>query len=46
LQNIRERLAALYDDRARLILRDNAPSGLVATLLLPLAVGPDEPDVS
>ena len=36
LKNIRDRLAGLYGDRAQLTLPQNAPTGVVATLTLPL----------
>ncbi len=36
LKNIRDRLAGLYGDQAQLTLRQNAPTGVVATLSLPL----------
>lgn len=35
LSSIRERLNALYGDDGRLLLEDNQPSGLVATLMIP-----------
>ena len=37
LANIRERLYALYDERAQLSLRANIPCGVIAELCLPLA---------
>ena len=37
LANIRERLYALYGERAQLSLRANIPSGVIAELCLPLA---------
>jgi PAS domain S-box-containing protein len=36
LENVRARLRALYKDEARLILEDNVPSGLSATIEVPL----------
>ena len=36
LTNIRERLAALYGDAAKLTLESNSPSGVIATLEVPL----------
>ncbi len=36
LANIRERLAALYGDAAKLTLESNLPSGVIATLEVPL----------
>jgi len=36
LSNIRERLQSLYDDNARLILKENLPSGLKAIIEVPL----------
>ena len=38
LANIRERLAALYGDQAKLTLEENAPHGVIATLEVPLGV--------
>jgi Histidine kinase len=38
LTNIRERLAALYGDQAKLTLEENAPHGVIATLEVPLGV--------
>ncbi|MCS7101371.1 MAG: ATP-binding protein [Burkholderiaceae bacterium] len=38
LSNVRERLAALYGTRARLIVEANAPSGTVVTVQVPYAV--------
>jgi len=35
LANVRERLEALYDGNARLILEDNQPSGLKVTMEIP-----------
>jgi LytS/YehU family sensor histidine kinase len=35
LSNIRERLQTLFDGRGRLILEENAPSGLKAILEVP-----------
>jgi len=35
LANVRERLEALYDGKARLILEDNQPSGLKVTMEIP-----------
>lgn len=37
LANVRERLEALYDGKARLILEDNNPSGLKVTMEIPHA---------
>ena len=37
LSNVRERLKALFHEKARLILEENAPSGLKATLEIPHA---------
>jgi len=34
---VRERLAALYGDRARLIIEDNLPSGTRVTVEIPAA---------
>jgi len=36
LENIRERLAALYGETARLTLESNSPSGVIATIEVPL----------
>ncbi len=36
LANIRERLAALYGDKARLTLESNSPSGVIATIEVPI----------
>ncbi|MBS1208446.1 MAG: signal transduction histidine kinase [Proteobacteria bacterium] len=36
LANVRERLAALYGGRARLEIRNNTPSGVIAELWIPL----------
>ncbi|HEX4944798.1 MAG TPA: histidine kinase [Usitatibacteraceae bacterium] len=36
LANIRERLAGLYGDKARLTLESNSPSGVIATIEVPL----------
>jgi hypothetical protein len=38
LTNIRERLAALYGDKAKLTLEENAPHGVIATIEVPLGV--------
>ena len=38
LANIRERLAALYGDKAKLTLEENAPHGVIATIEVPLGV--------
>jgi sensor histidine kinase YesM len=38
LSNIRARLAALYRGRARLMLRGNAPHGVLATIEVPLRI--------
>jgi sensor histidine kinase YesM len=35
LANVKERLEALYDGKARLILKDNHPSGLMVTMEIP-----------
>ncbi len=35
LANVKERLEALYDGKARLILEDNHPSGLMVTMEIP-----------
>ncbi len=35
LSNIRERLHAIYDDRAALVVADNVPTGFIATLSYP-----------
>lgn len=35
LSNVRERLAAIYGETAKLSVRDNSPHGVVATLTLP-----------
>ena len=35
LTNIRDRLRAIYGDRASLAVRDNAPAGAIVTLRLP-----------
>jgi sensor histidine kinase YesM len=35
ITNIKERLKSLYDDRARLVLKDAKPSGVTATLEVP-----------
>ena len=35
LSNVRERLAAIYGEAAKLSVRDNSPHGVVATLTLP-----------
>ncbi len=39
LSNIRERLKALYGSAARLVLEENAPHGVVASIEVPLAEG-------
>ena len=36
LKNVRERLQALYGEKANLTLADNQPQGMIATLVLPL----------
>ena len=38
LANIRERLAALYGDKAKLTLEENSPHGVIATIEVPLGV--------
>ena len=35
LANVRDRLELLYDGRGRLVLEDNKPSGLKATIEIP-----------
>jgi two-component system LytT family sensor kinase len=35
LSNVRSRLNSIYGDAARLILEDNRPSGLIATIEVP-----------
>ena len=37
LANIRERLKALYGPEARLLLEENTPRGVVASIEIPLA---------
>ncbi len=39
LTNIRERLKALYGQRARLIVEENRPSGITSTIEVPLETG-------
>jgi LytS/YehU family sensor histidine kinase len=38
LANVRERLAALYGGRARLIVEANTPSGTIATIEVPYSI--------
>jgi sensor histidine kinase YesM len=42
LSNIRERLAAMYGERGRLLLTANQPCGTVATLQIPMDTGVDQ----
>jgi LytS/YehU family sensor histidine kinase len=37
LSNIRDRLTLLYGERGRLVLEENSPSGVKATILIPYA---------
>jgi histidine kinase/histidine kinase/DNA gyrase B/HSP90-like ATPase len=43
LSNIRERLQALFGARSRLTIEANSPSGTIATIVVPYAVGVIEP---
>jgi hypothetical protein len=43
LANIRERLAALYGETAKLTLEANAPNGVIATIEVPLEAAPPRP---
>ena len=43
LANVRERLAALYGGRARLVVETNTPSGTIATIEVPYSIDSAEP---
>ena len=43
LNNVRGRLQALFGARGRLTIEANSPSGTIATIVLPYAVGTVEP---
>jgi LytS/YehU family sensor histidine kinase len=43
LANVRERLAALYGGRARLIVETNTPAGTIATIEVPYSIDSSEP---
>jgi hypothetical protein len=43
LANVRERLAALYGGRARLVVETNTPSGTIATIEVPYSIDSSEP---
>src|SRR5262249_29515527 len=43
LANVRERLAALYGGRARLIIETNTPTGTIATIEMPYSIDSAEP---
>jgi len=43
LANVRERLAALYGSRARLVVETNTPTGTIATIEVPYAIDGTEP---
>ena len=43
LANVRERLAALYGGRARLVVETNTPTGTIATIAVPYAIDGTEP---
>jgi sensor histidine kinase YesM len=42
LANVRERLAAIYGDAARLEVRENSPSGVIAEIVIPFPVAVSE----
>src|SRR5882672_6221811 len=43
LANVRERLAALYGGRARLVVETNTPAGTIATIEVPYSIDSSEP---
>jgi anti-sigma regulatory factor (Ser/Thr protein kinase) len=43
LANVRERLAALYGGRAKLVVESNTPSGTIATIEVPYSIDGSEP---
>ena len=43
LANVRERLAALYGGRARLVVETNTPTGTIATIEMPYSIDSTEP---
>jgi LytS/YehU family sensor histidine kinase len=43
LANVRERLAALYGGRAKLVVETNTPSGTIATIEVPYSIDSSEP---
>jgi LytS/YehU family sensor histidine kinase len=44
LANVRERLAALYGGRARLVVETNTPTGTIATIEVPYSIDSSEPE--